>query len=86
MEERNWSESSVKVVSEILPGNCESVLREITLEDIDSVLFSPDTQFGDDSLLLPYPVIDPAADYFDREWTQSVIKISYQPENWSDEL
>ncbi len=86
MEDTNLPEGSVRVVWEILPGDSGHIFREITPEDIDPSFFYHGPLIDiHDFPLIPHPLLNPADDYFDRVWTQTVIKIKYQSSAWFDE-
>jgi hypothetical protein len=86
VDNTNWSEDNIRVLWEILPGDSEHVFREISLEDIDTSLYSLDLQISpNDYPLLRYPALDPEFDCFDRVWTQSAIKIKTDIIKWNSE-
>ncbi len=86
MEDTNLPEDRVKVVWEILPGEAEQLFTELREDDIDLSLLSPGTLVENENFpTIPYPALNPAEDYLDRVWAQSIIKVNYQPAEWFDE-
>lgn len=87
VEDTNLPEAMVRVVWEILPGNDQHFFREISIEDIDPNFFSSDSPVDSSNFpCLPHPLLNPAENCIDQIWTQSVIKINYQPWGCFDEL
>lgn len=86
VDNTNLPEGRIKVVWEIMPGDAERIFREITSEEIEPSFFCADSIVETaDYPLIPYPLLNPEDDCLDRVWTQTVIKINYQPSQRFDE-
>jgi hypothetical protein len=87
VENTNLPEERVRVIWEVTQGEVQRIFREMSPEDIDPDIFTKGPLIDSNIFpCIPHPFLNQAEDYLDRTWTQTFIKINYQPRARSDEF